>query len=111
MAKAMKTSKLKKFAQFARRSLIEQVSNKLKLVLVEGSTARRESAEVVKKLEEQIKKIYESGDEPEHWKQTADAYRQLRIAWERAIRGSTVTKRGTSIPKGYRNSAIGWRGG
>ncbi|MCG7867603.1 MAG: BREX-1 system adenine-specific DNA-methyltransferase PglX [Candidatus Thiodiazotropha taylori] len=51
----METSKLKKFAQFARRSLIEQVSNKLKLVLAKDSVARRESAEAVKKLEEQIK--------------------------------------------------------
>jgi energy-coupling factor transporter ATP-binding protein EcfA2 len=33
----------------------------------------------------QIKKLFESGDELEHRKQTADAYRQLRIAWERAI--------------------------
>jgi energy-coupling factor transporter ATP-binding protein EcfA2 len=32
----------------------------------------------------QIKKLFESGDELEHRKQTADAYRQLRIAWERA---------------------------
>jgi hypothetical protein len=55
MAKAMETSKLKKFAQFARRSLVEQVSNKLKLVLAKDSVARRESAEAVKKLEEQIK--------------------------------------------------------
>lgn len=51
----METSKLKKFAQFARRSLIEQVSNKLKLVLTENSVARRESADAVKKLEEEIK--------------------------------------------------------
>ena len=50
----METSKLKKFAQFARRSLIEQVSAKLKLVLAEGSAARRESSEAVKKLEKQI---------------------------------------------------------
>lgn len=50
----METSKLKKFAQFARRSLIEQVSNKLKLVLAKDSVARRERAEAVKKLEEQI---------------------------------------------------------
>ena len=35
--------------------------------------------------QQQINKIYKSGDEPEHRKQTADAYRQLRIAWERAI--------------------------
>ncbi len=51
----METSNLKKFAQFARRNLIDQVSNKLKLVLAEDSAARRESAEAVKKLEEQIK--------------------------------------------------------
>lgn len=48
-------SQTKKFAQFARRSLIEQVSNKLKLVLAKDSVARRERAEAVKKLEEQIK--------------------------------------------------------
>ena len=51
----METAKLKKFAQFARRSLIDQVSIKLKLVLAVDSAARRESAEAVKKLEEQIK--------------------------------------------------------
>ncbi|MFH0785303.1 MAG: BREX-1 system adenine-specific DNA-methyltransferase PglX [Pseudomonadota bacterium] len=51
----MDTTKLKKFAQFARRSLIEQVSGKLKLVLAENSAARRESTEAIKKLEEAIK--------------------------------------------------------
>lgn len=51
----METAKLKKFAQFARRSLREQVSAKLKLVLAENSAARRERAEAVKKLEEAIK--------------------------------------------------------
>jgi len=51
----METTKLKKFAQFARRSLIEQVSAKLGLVLAEDSAARRERAEAVKKLEEAIK--------------------------------------------------------
>ena len=51
----MDTTKLKKFAQFARRSLLEQVSAKLKLVLAENSAARRERAEAVKKLEEAIK--------------------------------------------------------
>lgn len=50
----METSKLKKFAQFARRSLIEQVSGKLKLVLAGESAVRRESAEAIKKLEEQV---------------------------------------------------------
>ena len=50
----MDTSKLKKFAQYARCSLIEQVSNKLKLVLAKDSVARRESAEAVKELEKQI---------------------------------------------------------
>jgi len=52
----MDTSKLKRFAQFARRTLIEQVSAKLKLVLAEGSASRRESPEAVKKLEEQLNK-------------------------------------------------------
>lgn len=51
----MDTAKLKKFAQFARRSLLEQVSAKLKLVLAENSAARRESTEAIKKLEEAIK--------------------------------------------------------
>ncbi|MBE0574420.1 MAG: BREX-1 system adenine-specific DNA-methyltransferase PglX [Desulfuromonadales bacterium] len=51
----METAKLKKFAQFARRSLIEQVSAKLKLVLDVNSAARRERAEAIKKLEEAIK--------------------------------------------------------
>ncbi len=53
----MDTSKLKKFAQFARRSLIEQVSNKLRLSLDEGSAARRESAEAVRQLEKQNSEI------------------------------------------------------
>jgi len=35
----METAKLKKFVQFARRSLTEQVSAKLDLVLAEGSAA------------------------------------------------------------------------
>lgn len=51
----METAKLKKFAQFARRSLIEQISTKLKQVLAENSAARRESAEAIKKLEEAIR--------------------------------------------------------
>ena len=52
----METSKLKKFAQFARRSLREQVAAKLKLALAEGSAARRESPEAIKKLEEAVEK-------------------------------------------------------
>ena len=51
----METLKLKRFAQFARRTLLEQVSAKLKLVLAENSAARRESTEAIKKLEEAIK--------------------------------------------------------
>jgi len=51
----METAKLKKFAQIARRNLVEQVSAKLKLVLAEGSAARRETMDAVKKLEEAIK--------------------------------------------------------
>jgi type II restriction/modification system DNA methylase subunit YeeA len=50
----METAKLKRFAQFARRTLRDQVTAKLKLVLAEGSAARRESAAAVQALEEQI---------------------------------------------------------
>jgi type II restriction/modification system DNA methylase subunit YeeA len=50
----METAKLKKFAQFARRSLIEQVTAKLKLVLAEETPARRERPQVIKKLEEAV---------------------------------------------------------
>jgi len=50
----MDTSKLKKFAQFARRTLREQVSAKLTLALSPNSAARRESPQAVKKLEEAI---------------------------------------------------------
>lgn len=35
--------------------------------------------------QQHIEKVYRSGDELEHRKLTADAYRELRIAWERAI--------------------------
>ena len=52
----MDTARLKKFAQYARRVLIEQVSAKLKLLLAENSAARRESTEAIKKLEEAIEK-------------------------------------------------------
>jgi type II restriction/modification system DNA methylase subunit YeeA len=50
----METAKLKKFAQFARRSLLEQVSAKLKLVLAEDSAARRENPMAVAEIEKQI---------------------------------------------------------
>ena len=50
----MDTAKLKKFAQFASRSLIDQVSRKLLLVLAEDSAARRENTGAIKQLEEQL---------------------------------------------------------
>lgn len=52
----METTKLKRFAQYARRSLREQVQTKLNQVLAEESAARRESAAAIKKLEEAIQK-------------------------------------------------------
>lgn len=55
----MDTSKLKKFAQFARRTLREQVSAKLALVRASGSAARREHPESVNRLEEAIKQTGE----------------------------------------------------
>ena len=51
----METTKLKRFARFARRSLIEQISARLKLVLAEDSMARRESIEAIRQLEQEIK--------------------------------------------------------
>lgn len=52
----METTKLKRFAQYARRSLRDQVQTKLNQVLAEESAARRESAAAIKKLEEAIQK-------------------------------------------------------
>lgn len=51
----METSRLKRFAQYARRSLIEQVSAKLNLVLANESAARRENAAAVKTLDASVK--------------------------------------------------------
>lgn len=50
----METSKLKKFAQHARRLLLEQVAAKLELVLDASSAARRENPQAVTQLEKQI---------------------------------------------------------
>lgn len=50
----MDTGRLKRFAQFARRNLIEQVSAKMTIVLDKSSMARREKAEAVRILEEKI---------------------------------------------------------
>jgi hypothetical protein len=52
----MDTSKLKKFAQFARRALITQVSAKLESVITENSAARREHPDAMRKLEAAIAK-------------------------------------------------------
>lgn len=52
----MDTSKLKKFAQFARRALIAQVSAKLESVIAENSAARREHPDAMRKLEAAIAK-------------------------------------------------------
>ena len=51
----MDTATLKKFAQFARRTLIEQVSAKLDVVLADDSAARREKNAAVKKLDDAVK--------------------------------------------------------
>lgn len=50
----METSKLKKFAQYARRSLIDQVGSKLEQVIKEESQARRELPEVIDKLDKEL---------------------------------------------------------
>lgn len=56
----METAKLKKFAQSARRTLLDQVSNKLALVLKEESAARRHAPQTVKQLEDEIAKVGKS---------------------------------------------------
>ncbi len=50
----METTKLKKFAQLARCSLIEQISAKLRFVLSDNSAARREQPQAVADIERQI---------------------------------------------------------
>ncbi|WP_417861573.1 BREX-1 system adenine-specific DNA-methyltransferase PglX [Vreelandella venusta] len=50
----MDTSKLKKFAQSARKDLLEQVSSKLAFILKPESSARREYPAVVKELEKAL---------------------------------------------------------
>lgn len=50
----MDTAALKKFAQVARRSLMEQVSAKLAAVLAENSPARRENPKAVEELEKAL---------------------------------------------------------
>jgi type II restriction/modification system DNA methylase subunit YeeA len=50
----MDTPRLKKFAQYARRSLLEQVGSKLNIVLAEDSPERRENQAAVAQLEKQI---------------------------------------------------------
>ena len=50
----MDTTKLKKFSQEARVSLLEQVSSQLKIVLSSDSLARRESKDAVLALEKKI---------------------------------------------------------
>ncbi len=52
--KKLDTSALKRFAQAARRTLIDKVSAKLDQVLAEGSAARREQPQAVKELEKEI---------------------------------------------------------
>lgn len=53
----METSKLKKFAQYARRSLIDQVGSKLEQVIKEESSARRELPKVVEKLDKELGRL------------------------------------------------------
>jgi len=53
----MDTTKLKKFAQFARRSLMDQVSIKLNVVLSEDSAASRENPGAVKKLQQLVNQV------------------------------------------------------
>ena len=74
----METAKLKKFAQLARRSLMEQVSAKLRWVLSDDSAARREQPQAVADIERQI--FGATGKLPDNRKPTVDdLQRQLRL--------------------------------
>lgn len=53
----METTKLRRFAQYARRILLELVEARLQLVLTPESAARRENPAAVKQLEHQIRDI------------------------------------------------------
>lgn len=53
----MDTAKLKRFAQTARKQLMQQVSSKIELVLAEESAARRLYPESVKKLQERLQEL------------------------------------------------------
>ena len=53
----METSKLRKFASYARKSLIEQVGTRMKSVLAGESLARRESPKAVADLEAKIEEL------------------------------------------------------
>lgn len=50
----MDTAKLKRFAQRARRDLLEQVATRLELVLQPDSSARRENPAAIKQIDEQL---------------------------------------------------------
>jgi SAM-dependent methyltransferase len=50
----METTKLRRFAQYARRTLLELVEARLQLVLMPESAARRENLAAVKELEREI---------------------------------------------------------
>jgi len=53
----METAKLKRFASYARRTLLAQVGTKLDSVLAEGSPARRENDKAVRELEQELQAL------------------------------------------------------
>ena len=75
----MDTSRLKKFAQYARRSLIEQVESKLKLVLAEESEARREHPKAVAELEKKLKELGQGKKQEQEAKQ--ELIEQVAYTW------------------------------
>jgi septum formation topological specificity factor MinE len=86
----METAKLKKFAQFARRSLLEQASAKLKLVLAENSAARRENPKAVAEIEKQI--FGEAGKYTDNCTLTTDhSHRRAQLSIASPTSGSTAS--------------------
>ena len=53
----MDTNRLKRFAQYARRELLQTVTTKLEMVLDKESAARREKPRAIEDLEKAIKEL------------------------------------------------------
>ena len=98
----MQTSKLRKFASYARKALIEQVGTRMKSVLAEGSLARRENAKAVADLEAKIKDIGREGAVEQRHELRRNGRRHCTTSCEELRRSGVIHAqgRGTAIVAG-----------